>query len=102
MPSFFEKLKKMLGFYPRPYYYKMEPATEEPVKVEYTPEPAPVAPTPEPQPQAEEPAVDSKYDGIDLAAMTKVELRAFAAERSIPVNTRMSKQELIDRINEAL
>jgi hypothetical protein len=102
MPSFFEKLKKMLGFYPRPYYYKMEPATEEPVKVEYTSEPAPVAPTPEPQPQAEEPAVDTKADGIDLAAMTKVELRAFAAERSIPVNTRMSKQQLIDAINEAL
>jgi len=102
MPSFFEKLKKMLGFYPRPYYYKMEPSTEEPVKVEYTPEPAPVAPTPEPQAQAEEPAVDTKADGIDLAAMTKVELRAFAAERSIPVNTRMSKQQLIDTINEAL
>ena len=102
MPSFFEKLKKMLGFYPRPYYYKMEPATEEPVKVEYTSEPVPVAPAPEPQPQAEEPAVDTKADGIDLAAMTKVELRAFAAERSIPVNTRMSKQQLIDAINEAL
>jgi len=102
MPSFFEKLKKMLGFYPRPSYYKMEPFTGEPVKVEYTPEPAPVAPTPEPQAQAEEPAVDTKADGIDLAAMTKVELRAFAAERSIPVNTRMSKQQLIDTINEAL
>jgi hypothetical protein len=102
MPSFFEKLKKMLGFYPRPYYYKMEPATEEPIKVEYTPEPAPAAPAPESQPQAEEPAVDTKADGIDLAAMTKIELRAFAAERSISVNTRMSKQQLIDAINEAL
>lgn len=102
MPSFFEKLKKMFGFYPRPYYYKMAKGAEEPTKVEYTPEPAPVAPEPEPQPTAEEPAVDTKADGIDLAAMTKVELRAFAAERNIPVNTRMSKQQLIDAINEAL
>ena len=104
MATLFDKIKKALGFYPKASYYKIEPATGEPIKVTYQEES--VKPSDNtsfiPQPQAEEPAVDSKCDDIDLAAMTKVELRAFAAERSIPVNTRMSKQQLIDAINEAL
>ena len=96
MPSFFEKIKKMLGFYPRPYYYKMEPSTEEPVKVEYTPAPEPQVQEPE------ETAVDTKDDGIDLTAMTKAELIQFGTERGISVNSRMKKQEIIDAINSKL
>jgi hypothetical protein len=96
MPSFFEKLKKMFGFYPRPYYYKMEPSTEQPVKVEYTPAPEPQVQEPE------ETAVDTKDDGFDLSAMTKAELLAFAKERGIAVTPKMKKQDIIDAINAAL
>ncbi len=96
MPSFFEKIKRMLGFYPKPSYYKIEPSTGEPVKVEYTPAPEPQVQEPE------ETAVDTKDDGFDLSAMTKAELLAFAKERGIAAPAKMKKQEIVDAINAAL
>ena len=99
MATLFEKIKKALGFYPKASYYKIDTATSEPVKVEYQ---QTAQPEVSQQPEVEEPAIDNKYDGVDLAAMNKTELRAFAKERAIPVNTRMSKQELIDKINNAI
>lgn len=106
MATLFEKIKKALGFYPKASYYKIEQVTGEPIKVEYSP--AAIWPTttipqdPAPAPEVEEPAIDNKYDGVDLTTMTRAELRAFAKDRAIPVNTRMSKQELIDKINAAI
>lgn len=99
MATLFDKIKKALGFYPKASYYKIDTTTSEPVKVEYQQTAQPEVTQ---QPEAEEPATDNKYDGVDLAAMNKTELRAFAKERAIPVNTRMSKQELIDKINNAI
>lgn len=99
MATLFDKIKKALGFYPKASYYKIDTTTSEPVKVEYQQTAQPEVTQ---QPEAEEPAIDNKYDGVDLAAMNKTELRAFAKERAIPVNTRMSKQELIDKINNAI
>jgi hypothetical protein len=96
MPSFFEKIKRMLGFYPKPSYYKIEPSTGEPVKVEYS-----FAPEPQVQ-QPEETAVDTKDDGFDLSAMTKAELLAYAKERGIAATAKMKKQEIVDAINAAL
>ncbi len=86
----------MFGYYPKPSYYKMEPVTGEPVKVEYTPAPEPQVQEPE------ETAVDTKDDGFDLSAMTKAELLAFAKERGIAVTPKMKKQEIVDLINAAL
>ena len=99
MATLFDKIKKALGFYPKASYYKIDAATSEPVKVEYQ---QTAQPEVSQQPEAEEHAIDNKYDGVDLTAMNKTELRAFAKERAIPVNTRMSKQELIDKINNAI
>lgn len=104
MASLFEKIKKALGFYSDVNYgsfYKIEQKTGEPVKVTYTSESI----TPEVQESlsSQEAAVDTKDDGIDLTAMTKNELAAFADERGIAgVSTKMKKQEMINKINEAL
>ena len=111
MASLFDKIKRALGFYPEVNYgsfYKIEEKTGEPIKVTYTSTPEPVAPPPAPEPEipeslsSQEAAVDTKDDGIDLAAMTKGELVAFAAERGIIVNGRMKKQDIINKINEVL
>jgi hypothetical protein len=107
MATLFDKIKKALGFYPKVSYYKVEEKTGEPVKVTYTPAPEPV-PEPVPEPGIEEPissqeaAVDTKDDGIDLAAMTKTELTLLARERGLTVTNKMKKQEIIDLINAAL
>jgi hypothetical protein len=100
MAILFDKIKRALGFYPKATYYKVDQITGEPIKVEYSPVPTP--PQDSAPAEVEEPAVDNKYDGIDLAAMTKAQLRQFAGERAIPVNNRMTKQELIDTINAAI
>lgn len=109
MATLFEKIKKYLGI-TRDInygYYTIQNKTAEPVKVSYE-QPAP-APVPEPEPVVPEPlssqeaAVDTKDDGIDLAAMTKPELVSFATERGIAgVSARLKKQEIIDKINAAL
>ena len=111
MASLFDKIKRALGFYPEVNYgsfYKIEEKTGEPIKVTYSPTPEPVAPPPAPEPEipeslsSQEAAVDTKDDGIDLAAMTKTELIQFGTERGISVNARMKKQDIINKINEVL
>lgn len=111
MASLFDKIKRALGFYPEVNYgsfYKIEEKTGEPIKVTYAPTPEPVAPPPAPEPEipeslsSQESAVDTKDDGIDLTAMTKTELIQFGTERGISVNSRMKKQDIIDRINEVI
>ena len=85
----------------------MDQNTGEPVKVTFTPAPEPI-PEPVPEPVIEEPissqeaAVDTKDDGIDLAAMTKTELTMFARERGLTVTNKMKKQEIINLINATL
>ena len=101
MSSFFEKIKRMLGFYPKPSYYKIEPSTGEPVKVEYSTVPEPEVQAPEYSAEPET-AVDTKDDGFDLSAMTKAELLAFAKERGIAATAKMKKQEIVDAINATL
>ena len=105
--SFFSRIKRLLGFYPEVNYYKIGEKTGEPVKVSYEQPVPPPAPIPEPPPieepiSSQEAAVDTKDDGIDLAAMTKAELIQFGAERGISVNARMKKQDIIDAINSKL
>jgi hypothetical protein len=97
MATLFEKIKKALGFYPKASYYKVEEKTGEPIKVVYTPAPEPV-----PEPTVEEPAIDDKDDGIDLASMTRSQLVEFATARGISVGQKDRKQVLIDKINAAL
>lgn len=65
MATLFDKIKKALGFYPKASYYKIDTTTSEPVKVEYQQTAQPEVTQ---QPEAEEPAIDNKYDGVDLAA----------------------------------
>lgn len=110
MASLFDKIKRALGFYPEVNYgsfYKIEEKTGEPIKVTYSPTPPPTPP-PAPEPEipeslsSQEAAVDTKDDGIDLAAMTKAELIQFGTEKGIAVNARMKKQEIIDKINESI
>lgn len=100
MATLFEKIKKALGFYPRASYYKIEEKTDEPVRVTYSPVPEPLVP--EEPISSQEAAVDTKDDGLDLAAMTKLELTAFARDRGLTVTARMKKQEIINRINATL
>lgn len=111
MASLFDKIKRALGFYPKPDYasfYKIEEKTGEPIKVTYAPTPEPVAPPPALEPEipeslsSQDAAVDTKDDGIDLSAMTKGELVTFAAQQGIIVSGRMKKQDIIDRINEVI
>ena len=111
MASLFDKIKRALGFYPKPDYasfYKIEEKTGEPIKVTYASAPEPVAPPPTPEPEipeslsSQEAAVDTKDDGIDLSAMTIGELVTFAAQQGIIVSGRMKKQDIIDKINEVL
>lgn len=111
MASLFDKIKRALGFYPKPDYasfYKIEEKTGEPIKVTYSSAPEPVAPPPAPEPEipeslsSQEAAVDTKDDGIDLAAMTKGELVTYAAQQGIIVSGRMKKQDIIDKINELI
>ena len=107
MASLFSKIKRLLGFYPEVNYYKIGEKTGEPVKVSYE-QLAPTPPVPQDPPVIAEPissqeaAVDTKDDGIDLAAMTKAELIQFGNEKGIAVNARMKKQEIIDKINESI
>lgn len=102
MATLFDKIKKALGFYPKANYYKIEEKTGEPVKVTYTPEPVAEEPVIEEPISSQEAAVDTKDDGIDLAAMTKTELTLFARERGLTVTNKMKKQEIIDLINATL
>lgn len=107
MASFIERIKKYLGLgrdVNYGSYYTIEKKTGEPVQVSYE-QPAPPVTEPPPAPEpisSQEAAVDTKDDGIDLAAMTKTDLVLFARERGLTVTNRMKKQEIIDKINATL
>lgn len=49
----------------------------------------------------EEPTVDQADDGVDLTAMKKDALLAYAKEKGIKISSSMTKQALIDAINAA-
>jgi hypothetical protein len=66
------------------------------------PPPAPVADTLPPPVEEEEPAEEEEIEEVDLDAMGKTDLLAFAAEEEIEVGSRWGADRIREHIREAL